>query len=133
MLGTFTASTTPTDEQAQAVIDDAVNWVISEAGPVPANTDANYPLISQSARSAAEWRAAADIEIAYPNRDADVQVFAQLNQRAKDAMTSLLNAMSETGEGTVEAYPVWSFPPPPPWADTDPGSGTETIIGFPGG
>src|SRR6266700_7041597 len=68
-LGTFTASTTPTDDQAGKIIDDAVNTIISAAGVLPPAGDPNYPQVSQAARVAAEWRAAADIEVAYPVRD----------------------------------------------------------------
>ena len=129
MLGTFTASTTPTDEQAQAVLDSAVAWVLSEAGPLPPTFDANYALISASARDTAAWRAAADIELAYPNRDADVRTAAQLDQRAKDALAGLLRAMVLTETGAVEPVPVWQSPLPPSWADIDPGSGIETMGG----
>lgn len=129
---TFTATTTPTAEQAQASIDGAVNSVLSVSGVLPGPADAHYPLISQAARIAAEWRAAADIELAYPNRDADVQVYAALNARAEDALATLLRALVEAGESNVAEFPVWMAPPPPPWADLDPGSGTRTIPGFRG-
>jgi hypothetical protein len=127
MLGTFTASTTPTDDQAQAVIDDAVNTVLSQSGPVPVFTAPSGPLVQRAARVAAEWRAAADIELAYPVRDADVRVAAQLDQRAKDALMILLRAMVETQTGAVEAVPLWQSPLPPAWADLSPGSGADSI------
>ena len=132
VLGTFTPDTTPTDAQAQAVIDAACNAILSSAGPVPLVGTPNYALISAAARTAAEWRAAADIEIAYPNRDADVAVYVQLDSRAKDAYTTLLAVMAQTQTGTVDVLPIWMSPDPPPWADISPGSGTQTVGGFRG-
>jgi hypothetical protein len=129
-LGTFTSATTPTDAQAQAVIDDAVSAVLAAAGPVPVTGQANAALVQQAARTAAEWRAAADIEIAYPVRDADVLLVDRLNARAAAAMTALLTVMATTQTGAIEPVPVWMSPDPPPWADTSPGSGTETVAGF---
>ena len=129
LLGTFTSSTTPTDAQAQAVIDTAVNAVVAAAGAIPAVTDPNGPLVQAAAKTAAEWRAAADIEVAYPNRDADLVVYAQLDQRAKDAMTALLRAMVSTQTGAVEPVPIWQSPPPPAWADLSPGSGVDWLAG----
>lgn len=129
MLGTFTSTTTPTATQAQAVIDAAVNDVLAVAGPVPDLSNPNGPLIQAAAKTAAEWRAAADIEVAYPNRDADVRVFAQLDQRAKDAMAALLEAMAHTDTGVIEAEPIWQSPAPPSWADSSPGSGVDQIAG----
>jgi hypothetical protein len=129
MLGTFTAATTPTDLQAQPVIDDAVNATIAAAGVMPSLTDPNYALVTEAAATAAEWRAAADIEIAYPNRDADIRTYVSLDARAKDALATLLRVMVETQTGAVEAVPVWQAPAPPNWADLDPGSGIEPIYG----
>jgi hypothetical protein len=128
-LGTFSGNTTPTDVQAQSVIDDATNTIISAAGQMPPVTDPNYALVTTSARIAAEWRAAADIEVAYPVRDADVKVFAQLDQRAKDALTALIELMAHTETGAVEPVPIWMSPDPPPWADTSPGSGVNLVSG----
>lgn len=133
VLGTFTPDTTPTDAQAQGLIDAACNAVLSAAGPVPAVGQPNYQLVQSAARTAAEWRAAADIEIAYPNRDADVAVAAVLDQRAKDALATLIAVMAQTQTGTIDVFPLWMSPDPPPWADESPGSGTETVMGFPSG
>lgn len=120
LLGTFTASTTPTDAQAQAAIDSAVQGILSQTGPLPV-TDIG---LLQQARSAAEWRAAADIEVAYPNRDADVHVYAQLDARAKDELATLLHRLAIQGEGEVAELPDWSAPDPPVYADKDPGDYT---------
>jgi hypothetical protein len=129
VLGTFTPSTTPTGDQAQSVIDDAVTQTLADAGVMPPTWDPNYQRVTQAARVAAEWRAAADIEIAYPLRDADVRVYAQLDARAKDALAALLRVMVITEEGATAAVPVWQAPLPPNWADLDPGTGIEPIYG----
>ena len=118
MLGTFTAGTTPDDSQAQAAIDAAVRDVLSRTGPL----DTGDGELLDAARGAAEWRAAADIELAYPNRDADVHVADQLDARAKYELDTLLARMQGQGEGPLplETVPAWSAPDPPPWADSDP-------------
>src|SRR6266705_3510934 len=70
MLGTFTDSTTPNAGQAQAFIDAAVRIIIADVGPLPtAGVPTLIAGLQASARDAAEWRAVADIEIAYPNRE----------------------------------------------------------------
>ena len=123
LLGTFTPYTTPDDTQAQKCCDAGVQWVLSRTGPLP--DDEN---LQHQARTAAEWRAAADIEIAYPNRDADIRLYAMLDQRAKDALSDLIirielggGSVGDSGPGAGGAGdPVWTAPPPPRWADMDP-------------
>jgi hypothetical protein len=133
LLGTFTADTTPNADQAQAVIDNAVNGVLALCGPMPAAADPAGPVVRQQARDAAAWQAAADIEIAYPNRDADVHVAQQLQARANAAVATLVKSLGTSGEGEVAQYPVWSAPDPPPWADRDPGDFTPLRgVGPPG-
>lgn len=129
LLGTFTASTTPDNGAAQAIIDAAVQFVLSETGPL----DLTDTGLLTAARSAAEWRAAADIELAYPNRDADVAVFAQLDQRAKDEMSQLIHRLEALGEGYVQSVPFWSSPNPPVYADMDPGDYTQPLAIYYGG
>jgi hypothetical protein len=127
LLGTFTASTTPTSDQAQAVIDAVVGTLLAGTGPLPAAGTAVMD-IQTAARTAAEWRAAADIELAYPLRDADVQVYDQLNARAADALATLKQVLAQAGGGQVDvATPYWGFPAPPPWGDLSPGSGVEAL------
>src|SRR6266705_1682316 len=109
LLGTFTATTTPTGEQAQAVIDDAVAGIVGQYGTLPASPPASDQ-IAVAARTAAEWRAAADIEIAYPNRQADVNTYAALNARAADALRTFSLALQSAGSGTVDLYPIWQAP-----------------------
>lgn len=120
LLGTFTETTTPSAEQAQADIDAAVRGVVAAVGPIPVAGDPQTVGALQAvAREAAEWRAAADIEIAYPNRDADVRLAAQLDLRAKDALAALRVAYAEAAAGIVEALPQWAFPDPPAWGDSE--------------
>jgi len=117
-LGTFTATTTPTDEQAQAVITDAVKGITAQVGVLPLNLPPTDEVMV-AARTAAEWRAAADIEIAYPNRDADVRLYDQLDKRADKALAVLLAALREDSGGPVEVSPEWNSPLAPPWADVN--------------
>jgi hypothetical protein len=102
---TFSETTTPTESQAQRITDAAVATVKGSVGTV---TTALEPL----ARDAAGWRAAADIELAYPQREADIAVYDQLNARAKDALARLLHVAEEQGGGPDATLPVWSFPDP---------------------
>jgi hypothetical protein len=121
MLGTFTANTTPTDAQANAVIDEVVAGIVAAYGPVPASPPASDQ-ITVAARSAAAWRAAADIEIAYPNRDADVAVYAELDRRASAALATYLSVLEAAGSGTVDVLPSWAAPDPvtiAPWGDVN--------------
>ncbi len=118
LLGTFTSSTTPTDEQAQGVIDDAVAGIVASMGPLPLSPPASDQ-IAVAARTAAEWRAAADIEVAFPNRDQDVVVYTQLDARATAALATLAAVLKAAGTGAVDIFPVWQSPDPPLWADID--------------
>lgn len=111
LTGTFTASTTPTADQAQSVIDDAVAGVLAATGQPPLSPPASSQ-IQVAFRSAAEWRAAADIELAYPNRDADVQVYAALDARARAALATAVQAVQSRDETAPTMAPVWSAPPP---------------------
>jgi hypothetical protein len=129
LLGTFTANTTPDDGQAQAVIDAAVLSVLSQTGPL----DPADPALLTQGRIAVEWRASADIEIAYPNRDADVAVYTQLDARAKYELANLLRRLQYQGEGAPESVPYWSAPDPPAYADMDPGDYVRPLAIFYGG
>jgi hypothetical protein len=123
LLGTFTGSTTPTSDQAQAVIDGVVGTLLASVGALPDN----HPDLLVAARIACEWRAAADIEIAYPNRDADVQVYEQLDLRAQAAWAAFTTALGNIGGSPSgpDSVPEWCFPPGPPWGDLSPGSGAD--------
>lgn len=120
LLGTFTEDTTPTAEQAQADIDAAVRAVLAAVGPIPTSGDpVDVGALQSAARDAAEWRAAADIELAYPNRDADVSVARDLDLRAKDALAALRLALAEAGTGEVALAPWWAFPDPVWYGDVN--------------
>ncbi|MET8334365.1 hypothetical protein [Streptosporangium canum] len=111
LLMTFNDHTTPPAEAAQRKIVSAVAEVLAAvAGSVPATPS----YLRDLAKDAAALRAAADIELAYPDRDADVRVFEQLDQRAKDALQRLVEAVSDAGGTGTEGslLPVWSMPVP---------------------
>ena len=110
LLGTFTAATEPTDEQARRHITSACAEVMGAVGgTIPATPAFLYELASE----AAALRAAADIELAYPNRNADADRFAQLDQRAKDALQRLIDAVNDQGSGPEGGLlPQYAFPEP---------------------
>jgi hypothetical protein len=104
LLNTFTEATTPTAEQAQSFIDQAVQWVISECGQLLLDLPPTDELMV-SARTAAEWRAAADIEVAYSlNRDPDVRLFQVFDTRAKDALATVKLAMQGEESARSTSY-----------------------------
>jgi hypothetical protein len=118
LLGTFTEATTPTAEQAQADLDSAVRAITADVGPLPTAGDPTVLAgLQAAARDAAEWRAAADIELAYPNRNADVLVARDLEHRAQVALELLRRVLGEAGAGLVWDLPDWGFPAP--WVHAD--------------
>jgi hypothetical protein len=117
LLGTFGPNTTPTDSQAQSIIDDAVGSVVAAVGELPAAPPADIEIYSQ-ARVAAAFRAAADIEMAYPNRDADVALAVLLGQRADKALATLVTALQVLVGGPVDLLPSWQMPLPETWGDS---------------
>ncbi|MGI5171876.1 hypothetical protein ACQEU3_46795 [Spirillospora sp. CA-253888] len=111
LLGTFTDKTVPTADQVQPIIDDAVASIRHAVGTV---TEPLYEL----ATGAAAWRAAADVELAWPARDADIrEVYDRLNARATLALKALIDASQDSGTGADATMPVWSFPVAVPWGD----------------
>jgi len=116
LLNTFNDRTTPTAEGAQRRITSAAAEVLAGAGgTIPATP----PHLRQLASEAAALRAAAAIELAYRDRDADVQVAEQLDRRATAALDRLIAAVNDSGSGTDGALlPVWSMPDPVPYGDT---------------
>ncbi|MFC9973547.1 hypothetical protein ACFVH6_21900 [Spirillospora sp. NPDC127200] len=111
VLGTFTTETVPTAAQVQPIIDGAVASVRHAVGTVTA------PLY-ELAKDAAAWRAAADVELAWPERDADIrEVYDRLNARATLALKALTDASQDSGTGADATMPVWAFPTPVPWGD----------------
>lgn len=112
-LGTFTGTTTPTDEIAQRHIDGAVALI---RPAVPTITTVLYP----AAREVAILRAAASLLRAYPRRQEDVTAASQLDSRADAAYKALVIAAEQEGNtpGAI-GVPYWSFPTPPVWGDVN--------------
>lgn len=114
LTGTFSAQTEPTDEQTRRHIAAAVSEVLGAVGGTVPVTPA---FLHHLAGEAAALRAAADIELAFPNRNADSDRFAQLDQRAKDALQRLLDAIGDQGSGPDVLLPQWAFPDAPWYGD----------------
>ena len=104
-LNTFTADTRPTATQMQSIIDHAVNDVIAAVATVGVTLE---PL----AKNAAMWRAAADAELAYPDRNADANYYTALDARAKYEWSLMLTAADDQGTGTTGTAPQWYMPDP---------------------
>lgn len=115
-LGTFTSTTTPTDEQAERHIIAAIAYVRSTAGAVIDST------LYDDATHAAAVTAAAFIELSYPTRDADLSTYDRLWALAGTLTASLADANSAVtgGASTLEQslLPQWSYPSPVPWGDS---------------
>ena len=109
-LGTFNDNTMPTGVMVEPIVRGAVAVIASRIGTIGSNL---YPL----ALDATAWRAAADVELAYPERQGDVEIYEQLDARAKLALADLLAAAEDSGGGTDATVPAWSFPSPVPWGD----------------
>lgn len=109
-LNTFNDDTDPTAELAQRKIENAVADV---TGAVSSITVKLEPL----AKNAAMWRAAADIELAYPDRNADANYYTQLDARARYEWEQFLEAAEDAGSGPDSSVPLWSMPGPSPWGD----------------
>lgn len=116
--GTFTAGTYPTAEQVTTIIGHACAWAEGKAGvPVVA---AAYPILS----AAAALRAAYWVELAYPERDADVSVYDRFRVDADDLAVSAAQVNRAAGgggttddEGRPDVLAQYEFPDPPAWAD----------------
>lgn len=110
-LGTFTGSTTPTDEQAQRLLDQAVTVIAARVGVLPATL---YPL----ARAAATVRAAASILRAFPRNRDDRDAADVLDRRADADMVQLVDSAEAAGSATQTGpVPVGFFPDPPCYGD----------------
>lgn len=114
-LNTFTAQTTPTDEQARRRITAGVVEVLGAVAAISGTIPATPDYLPKLASEAAALRAAALIELAYPDRDADVNVYEQLNQRADAALQRLLDAITNQDPGTEGSLLPQSEFPDPPW------------------
>lgn len=110
LLMTFNANTQPNGDSVQRILDRALRAILSV---VPQIT----PALSELAASAVAIRTAADVELAYPERNADVNVYNQLSNRAQLELDRLIQAAETSGGGAVATFPAWSFPPPVPWGN----------------
>ena len=114
-LGTFTDTTTPTDEQVSRQIIAAVAYVRSQAG---ATID---PGLYDDARAAAACVAAAYVELAYPMRQPDLSTYDRLWAQAQTLVSALADSNTATTGGAVSLeqslLPQWSYPDPVPWGD----------------
>jgi len=109
-LNTFTADTRPTALQAQPIIDHAVNDVLEAVSAVPVE-------LQKACANAAMWRAAADIELAYPDRNADADYYRLLNDRAQYAWDLMLKAATADNSSNATARLTWYAGVAPWWAD----------------
>lgn len=112
-LGTFTGTTTPTDEIAQGHIDSAVN-IMSPVLGVPLAVG-----LQPSARAVAALRAAASLARAFPRNAADIATAAALDARADASWKLLLTEAEQDGTATTVLTPHWFMPDPVAWGDTN--------------
>jgi hypothetical protein len=110
LLMTFTGTTRPDDATAQRITDSATATVLAT---VPTVTAA----MASTAKAAVVFRAAADIELAFPERTVDMTVYDRLNDRANAELKTLQGLADQTGNSAEALDPMWSFPEAPAWAD----------------
>jgi hypothetical protein len=108
--GTFSVNTIPTALQVEDSIAFACESVMHSVKTL-------HTQVQDVAKCAAMWRAAADIELAYAERDADVnEAYVRLNERANAELEALIrvNAIWQNTEPVDPAtlVPYWSFPDP---------------------
>jgi hypothetical protein len=109
IFGTFNGLTEPSDGQVQRILDKVVATILAMGSITP--------VLEPMAAGTAALRAAADVELAWPERTSDMIVYQQLDSRAKAAMEELEEAVERGDTGAVASNPVFSFPASPPWAD----------------
>jgi hypothetical protein len=118
----FTVNTTPTNTVGVQLVDRACTKVLSVTGtPIVTAGEAGCAL-------AAELWAAYWVELGFPERDGDVQVYDQIRKDAEAATAAAAALNTAAGGGTDNdptpgdtALVVASFPPAQPWADVAPG------------
>ncbi len=122
-LGTWTDDTRPSGGQVDVIIRDAVNWVSDATGTLDLT-------LYQSANACAAIRAAAFIELGYPERNDPMKSTANTTSdrlfKQADQMLAALVARNKaiTGadgddpEAAFEIVPLWSFPNAPAWGDS---------------
>jgi hypothetical protein len=116
---TFDDSTRPTGGQVDQLVVDAVNWVTDACGAIDAS-------LGESATACAAIRAAAFVELGYPERDVPMRSSAtntaQVLFAQADRMLAALKARNEAVTGTdpdlpAGLLPLYSFPPACPYGD----------------
>ena len=110
-LGTFTGYTSPTDEQAQRHIDDAV-------AIVGAGFTTLTGTLPRMARAVAAMWAAATLCRAFARDAETVARAADLMRQAQADLKVLITAVDNASESTVNALPVLRGPDPVPWGDS---------------
>lgn len=120
LQSTFDGTTTPSDQQVNSLITDAVAWVLTLTGPI-AETPTN---LAQMATAAAAIWAAAAVERGYPDRDEDVKTAADFLTQATQMRMDLKCANeAATGEDPADPsaslLPLYQFPRRPRWGDLD--------------
>jgi hypothetical protein len=109
-LGTFTGDTSPTDEQAQRHVDQAVAIV----GAGFSTLTGQLPRMARAV--AAVW-AAATLALAFARDQTGRDIAAALRATAAADLKVLQGAVENSGESTLNALPVLNAPPPVPWGD----------------
>ena len=128
--GTFNASTTPTSAEVTELVAQACTFVTSRTGLPIVTTPTEVP--DTCALAAALW-AAYWVELAYPERDADLAVYDRLRTDAEAATKAAVALNTAAGGGATTdppdgggtastALPSHSFPAAPAWADASPGT-----------
>jgi hypothetical protein len=105
IFGTFNGLTHPDDGQAQRILDKACVGILSVLGSVA-------PSEYAQAGAVAAIRAAADIELAWPERSADLALYTALSARYTFEWEKL-NELSAN-------VPIYNFPDAPAWKDVEP-------------
>jgi hypothetical protein len=111
---TFDTTTTPQAGDVTALIEDAVAWVLDRTGAL-------HITLYDSGRGLAARRAAAFVELGYPDNRDDIGVAEQLLRSLEidlaalaDANTALTGDDPATpGVDDVAVLPYWSFPATP--------------------
>jgi hypothetical protein len=112
-LGTFTGWTTPTDEQAQRHVDNAVTVTGALLGTLPSG-------VYRLARTVAAVRAAAALARAFPRNRADLDTADQLAAQAATDLKVLTTAAEVAGSSPPSnPLPVLIAPLPPWYGDID--------------
>ncbi len=120
-LRTFDATTRPTAGQVWLIIADAVGWVTDATGTLDST-------VYGSANAVAAIRAAAFVELGYPERNDPMKSTANTTSdrlfKQADQMLAALVARNKAITGSdgddpdtaFEVLPMWSFDAPPAWA-----------------